>query len=294
MTATAEPATLAHSWWQTVVASVLAYLLFVPALLIVGIIPLIYRMWIAKWLNIEESSFSNWVSFLQYYFTTCVAILVPVHFLKRADAMIASVALGAPLVLLFLALAIMSMLGRLGSNDGFGLWDMLASTAGVAFGAGSVAYEGFRRRPGIMNTLRRRGWAVAVGAVFLAVVFAVVVIAANLSVEPPERPALSAIDQKAADAATGPFVDCVWQAAAFVDDGKHAVDDVANMVDMTCFKERVVAIRYLSDACIKAAYAPAACRPQLDAMVHKKEVALVLQSRAKIGVAALQARARGS
>ena len=129
------------SCWQTAVATALAYLLFVPSLLIVGIIPLIYRMWIAKWLHIEESGFSHWISFFQYHIATCLALFSPVFFLKRANAAIASIAFGGPLVLLGLTMFIMSGFGRLGPTDGFGLWDIVVSTAGIGFGAGSVAYQ---------------------------------------------------------------------------------------------------------------------------------------------------------
>jgi hypothetical protein len=142
MTALPWPSKWTRSWWETVAASALAYLLFVPVSLVVGIIvPYIFRMWIAKWLHIEEINLSILISFLQYYSTTSLAILVPLHFFKRANTMIASVALGGPLVLLFIAGFVMSALGRLGSYDGFDLWDMLAFPAGVAFGAGSVAYQ---------------------------------------------------------------------------------------------------------------------------------------------------------
>ena len=128
-------------WWQTAVAAAVAYLLFVPSLLIVGIIPLIYRMWIAKWLHIEESSFSHWISFFQYHIATCLALLFPLFFLKRANATIASMAFGGPLVLLGLAVFVMSGFGRLGPTDGFGLWDIAVSTAGIGFGAGAVVYQ---------------------------------------------------------------------------------------------------------------------------------------------------------
>jgi hypothetical protein len=137
----AVPAKTSLSWWQTAVATVAAYVLFIPALLVVGIVPLIYRMWIAKWLHIEETNLSLLISFFQYHIATCLALFFPVHFLKRANAMVAGVAFGGPLTLLFLSTLVLSGLGRLGSVDGFGLWDMLVSTAGVVFGAGSVAYQ---------------------------------------------------------------------------------------------------------------------------------------------------------
>jgi hypothetical protein len=97
-------------------------------------------------------------------------------------------------------------------------------------------------------------------------------------------------DAKAADAAEQPFVDCIADAAAAFDDGKRAVDEVAQFAENVCDKQRAVAVRYLSEACAEAAVAAADCK--LDALVRQKEVALVAQYRAKVGVAALQARSR--
>lgn len=141
--AAVKPAT---SWWQTALATLGALLLFIPALLIVGLLPLLYRMVIAPRLGIEKTDLSHWITYFQYHASTALALLVPVFFLKRANVIFASIVYGGTLELVFLAIFAASALGYAGHIDGFGLIDILCSVAGVGFGAGSVAYYERRRR----------------------------------------------------------------------------------------------------------------------------------------------------
>jgi len=123
-----------------------AFFLFIPALLIVGLLPLLYRMVIAPRLGIEKTDLSLWMTFFQYHISTAFAFFLPVFFLKRANVIVAASIFGGTLALLFLAIFALSALGNLGPVQGWGLMEILASVAGVCFGAGSVAYQTRRNR----------------------------------------------------------------------------------------------------------------------------------------------------
>ena len=136
-----------HLWWHTVLAAVLMLILFVPCVLIAGILAWLYHVIEVGWTGRYGDGIGWIVRGMQYALATVASTYIG-HVLFKKSHVLVSVTIFTTIIITVMILAVaFSIISKHETHDLFYWLEAAASLAGVAFGAITMAQSAQTEMP---------------------------------------------------------------------------------------------------------------------------------------------------